>query len=146
MTIRSHGLFLAWVVALTATLGSLYFSEVRGFIPCALCWYQRALMYPLVILLGVASHLEDKSVIRYTLPLSVLGGGVALYHYLIQKVPGMTGLGTCGVGVPCNAQYIDWLGFITIPFLALTAFTLISGLLLYVAGVTAGKEPPAFAE
>jgi disulfide bond formation protein DsbB len=145
VTIRSHGLFLAWVVALTATLGSLYFSEVRGFIPCALCWYQRVLMYPLVILLGVASHLEDKSVIRYTLPLSVLGGGVALYHYLIQKVPGMTGLGTCGVGVPCNAQYIDWLGFITIPLLSLTAFTLISGL-LYIAGVHAGKEPPAFRE
>ncbi len=140
---RRHGLFLAWTVALTATLGSLYFSEVRGFIPCVLCWYQRVLMYPLVILLGVASYHEDKSVIRYALPLSVLGGAVALYHYLLQKAPGMAGLGACGVGAPCNAQYINWLGFITIPFLALTAFTLISGLLLIVAGVTAGKEHPA---
>ncbi len=137
-------MFLAWTVALTATLGSLYFSEVRGFIPCVLCWYQRVLMYPLVILLGVASYHEDKSVIRYALPLSVLGGAVALYHYLLQKAPGMAGLGACGVGAPCNAQYINWLGFITIPFLALTAFTLISGLLFIVAGVTAGKErPPA---
>ena len=41
-------LWLAFLVALTATVGSLYFSEVARFTPCVLCWYQRIAMYPLV--------------------------------------------------------------------------------------------------
>ncbi|MEM7737254.1 MAG: disulfide bond formation protein B, partial [Deinococcota bacterium] len=36
---------MAWLIALVATAGSLYFSEVRNFIPCTFCWYQRILMY-----------------------------------------------------------------------------------------------------
>ena len=44
---------------------------------------------------------------------------------MIQKVPGFAEIKPCVNGVPCNVQYINWLGFITIPFLALTAFTII---------------------
>jgi len=72
--IRQYYLYLAWLVAVIATLGSLYFSEVRGFIPCELCWYQRILMYPLAVILGVAAFVEDDKCKRYVLPLSVLGG------------------------------------------------------------------------
>lgn len=125
-----YGLYLAWLVALVATGGSLYFSEVRHFVPCTLCWYQRILMYPLVIVLGIASYRDDRSVRVYVLPLTVLGAGIALFHYLEQKVPGFGLPEVCRVGVPCSAVYINWWGFVTIPFLALVAFVLITGLLL----------------
>ncbi|MBA4494538.1 disulfide oxidoreductase [Paenactinomyces guangxiensis] len=123
---QQFGLYFAWVVSLLATGGSLYFSEVMGFIPCSLCWYQRILMYPLIILLGIASYRNDRAIIPYTLPLSIIGGGISLFHYLQQKVPGLASLAPCKTGVPCSGMYINWLGFITIPFLALVAFILIS--------------------
>ncbi len=121
-----YGLYLAWLVALMATLGSLYFSEIREFVPCELCWIQRIFMYPLVILLGVAVFTDDRAVKKYVLPLSIIGGLISLYHYLVQKVPGFADIKPCVQGVPCNVQYINWFGFVTIPFLALTAFTLIT--------------------
>ena len=49
-----NGLIFIWTISFVATLGSLYFSEVRGFEPCTLCWYQRILMYPIVLISGVA--------------------------------------------------------------------------------------------
>jgi disulfide bond formation protein DsbB len=129
--LRTYGLYSAWLVALVATGGSLYFSEVRLFTPCSLCWYQRIMMYPLVILLGIASYRQDKRIIPYVLPMALLGGSISLFHYLEQKVPGFGAPALCRTGgVPCNTDYINWLGFITIPFLALTAFTLITLLLL----------------
>ncbi|RAL26800.1 disulfide oxidoreductase [Thermoflavimicrobium daqui] len=121
-----YGLYFAWIISIVATLGSLYFSEIAQYVPCTLCWYQRILMYPLVILLGIASYRNDVRIIPYTLPLSIIGGGIALFHYLQQKVPGLAEIAPCTVGVPCNKDYIDWLGFITIPFLALIAFILIT--------------------
>ena len=135
---RDFGLYAAWIVAITATAGSLYFSEVRLFVPCSLCWYQRIMMYPLVIILGVASYRQDAGVARYALPMSILGGAVALFHYLEQKVPGFSAPSLCRMGVPCTQEYINWLGFITIPFLALVAFTLITVLLI---GVSPAGRP-----
>ena len=128
-----YGLYLAWLVAIVATVGSLYFSEVRHFIPCTYCWYQRILMYPLVIILGIASYKEDGGIAIYTLPLSILGAGIAVYHYLAQKVPEMFATGGCSTAMPCSGIYIDWLGFITIPFLSLVAFILITFLMFGVA-------------
>ncbi|MFY0546261.1 disulfide oxidoreductase [Brevibacillus sp. H7] len=124
--------FASWVISLIAFGGSLYFSEVMKFIPCELCWYQRIFMYPLVILLGVAYAKKDFSMSRYAVILSVIGGSISLYHYLIQKVPALHEWGSaCGI-IPCNTDYINWLGFITIPFLALVAFILIAGLQVFI--------------
>ncbi|MCA0979603.1 MULTISPECIES: disulfide oxidoreductase [Exiguobacterium] len=123
---EKYGLYLSWLVALMATLGSLYFSEIREFVPCELCWIQRIFMYPLTIILGIAVFTEDRAVRKYVLPLTIIGGIVSLYHYLVQKVPGFAEIQPCAQGVPCSGQYINWFGFITIPFLALTAFTLIT--------------------
>lgn len=128
--IRNYALYFAWVIAVTATLGSLYFSEIKGFIPCELCWYQRIFMYPLAIILGIAAFNNETNLKKYALPLSIIGGLISLYHYLVQKVPGFAGIKPCVQGVPCNVQYINWFGFITIPFLALTAFTTISILMI----------------
>lgn len=123
-------LYLAWLLALVATLGSLYFSEVRHFVPCTLCWYQRILMYPLVLILGIASYRFDRSAVAYALPLALLGVGVSGYHVLHQKIPGFGPPGVCSGGVPCSAAYIDWFGFVTIPVLAFVAFAGIGASLL----------------
>ncbi|WP_201715537.1 disulfide oxidoreductase [Rossellomorea arthrocnemi] len=119
-------LYGAWVVSIIATLGSLYFSEIRGFIPCELCWFQRIFMYPLTLILGVATFQNDSGLRKIILPMSIVGGTISILHYLEQKIEGFGGIKPCASGVPCNAEYINWLGFITIPFLALTAFVFIT--------------------
>ena len=125
-------LYLAWVVAAVAMLGSLYFSDIRFFVPCTLCWYQRIMMYPLVLLLGIAAYKQDAPITRYALPMSIIGLGIAAFHYLEQKVPWVSSAVVCRTGIPCDTSYINWLGFITIPFLSLTAFTIITVMLVMV--------------
>lgn len=127
---QEYILYFAWVVALVATLGSLYFSEIKGFIPCEFCWYQRILMYPLVIIIGLAVFEQNRNIKKYVLPFSVIGMGVSFYQYLMQKVPGFAPAKACVGGIPCDGQYINWLGFITIPLLAFIAFTLITVLMI----------------
>ncbi len=83
-----YGLYLAWVVATVATLGSLYFSEVLGFVPCELCWWQRIFMYPQALLLGLASYRDDRRIIPYLLPLNAVGGSISAFHYLQEQCPG----------------------------------------------------------
>lgn len=117
---------LTFLIALTATLGSLYLSEVRNFIPCTLCWYQRILMYPLVIIILVGIIEQDDFLSTYILPFSLIGTAVSTYHYLIQLGLGGGESGACTVGIPCSARYLNYFGFITIPFMALTAFLLIT--------------------
>jgi disulfide bond formation protein DsbB len=86
-------------------------------------------MYPQVILLAIACYKNDRRQIPYLLPLSVIGGLISLYQYAEQKIPGLAKLLPCTSGVPCNQDYINWLGFITIPLMALIAFILIFVLL-----------------
>ncbi|WP_153723341.1 MULTISPECIES: disulfide oxidoreductase [Sporosarcina] len=123
-------LLLAWITSITAMGGSLFFSEQMGFIPCTLCWFQRVLMYPLTIILGIACYRSDRDVYQYVLPLSIIGMMVSAYHYALQKVPSLHEFSTCTSGVPCSGQYINWLHFITIPFLSLMAFTIITTAML----------------
>jgi disulfide bond formation protein DsbB len=123
-------LLLSWVAAIIATLGSLYFSEVMHFIPCTLCWYQRIFMYPLTIILGVAFYRNDQWIYRYVLPLSIIGMLISGYHTLLQKLPYLQQFEMCTTGVPCSKDYINWLGFVTIPLLAFIAFTIITVSLL----------------
>lgn len=116
----------ATIVAIVATLGSLYFSEIANLVPCELCWYQRILMYPLVPILGVAAYEDRPRVWLTALPLSVLGIGVAGYHSFLQESSG-SGL-TCTVG-GCGSVQWEYAIF-TIPRLSLIAFILITGALL----------------
>ncbi|HET7657047.1 MAG TPA: disulfide oxidoreductase [Bacillales bacterium] len=118
-----YSLYFAWLVSVIATGGSLYFSEIAHFIPCELCWYQRIFMYPLVIVLGIACFRAEKHIIPYILPLSIIGGIFSIYHISEQKFGAPS---ICTGSVPCSGEYINWLGFITIPMLALTAFVIIT--------------------
>jgi disulfide bond formation protein DsbB len=115
-------LAFAWLVALVATLGSLYYSEVRNFIPCTLCWYQRIAMYPLVFMLGIATWRNDPQIRPYALTLSLLGLFWSSYHLLEQWVPGVAP-SVCKGPIPCNVEYIP---SFPIPLQAAIAFLLIS--------------------
>jgi disulfide bond formation protein DsbB len=124
--LERSSLYIALLAAWIAMCGSLYFSEVAGYIPCTFCWYQRILMYPLTIIIPVGILRRDRHLPLYVLPLSVVGIGVSTYHYLLQKTDLFSELSTCQVGVPCSGIWINWFGFITIPFLALIAFFIIT--------------------
>ncbi|PIC56996.1 disulfide bond formation protein B [Sporosarcina sp. P12(2017)] len=129
---QGYLLYVAWVVSLVAMFGSLYFSEIKGYIPCELCWYQRIFMYPLALILGIGTFQNDSSVKKFVLPLALIGGSISFMHYLEQKIPGFGGIKPCVSGVPCSAQYINWFGFITIPFLALVAFVIIACCMFFI--------------
>jgi len=88
-------------------------------------------MYPLVLILGIGSLQNDFNVKKIALPLSIIGLLISTWHYLEQKVPGFAEIKPCTQGVPCSSEYINVFGFITIPFLAGTAFLLISLILIF---------------
>ncbi|QKY68516.1 disulfide oxidoreductase [Lentibacillus sp. CBA3610] len=118
-------LMVIWTQSLIATLGSLFFSEIMGYVPCELCWIQRIFMYPLVIIYGTALIKKDMSIALPGLILSGIGMFVSIYHYLVQKIAALQNAGdACGV-VPCNTEYVNYFGFVTIPFLAGIAFMII---------------------
>ncbi|MEK9158050.1 MAG: disulfide oxidoreductase [Patescibacteria group bacterium] len=127
--ISKNSLYFAWAIALVATVGSLYFSEIAGYAPCLLCWYQRIFMYPLVIVLGVGLLRRDRAVALYALPLSLIGLGIALYHNLLQWHIISESLAPCREGISCVDNPVIALNFITIPLISLTAFVLISVLM-----------------
>ena len=117
------------LLALLATLGSLFFSEISQFVPCRLCWFQRIGMYPLAAILLIAAIRRDhRGGALYGLPLVAFGSLVAIYHIYIEYHPEAETAG-CKIGAPCSTKWIDKLGYITIPVFALTAFVAIGVLL-----------------
>ena len=119
---------LALAIAAAATAGSLYYSEVAGYPPCELCWYQRICMYGLVPVLAVALARRDKAGGLYALPLAVAGLALSVYHYQLQVFPGQGS--TCDADAPCTYQWVDSLGFVSIPFMAGCGFIGVAGLAL----------------
>jgi len=118
----SHLQKLSFLTALIATLGSLYFSEIALYPPCVLCWYQRICMYPLTFILFASVWTNDSRQARYTLPLIFTGLLIAIYHNLLYYEIIPDSITPCTAGISCTSKHIEWLGFITIPFLSLTAF------------------------
>jgi len=114
-------LWVAWAIALVTTLGSLYYSEIQHYVPCKLCWFQRICMYPLSVVLGIAAFRRDVGVRVYVLPLAVIGVVVASYHTWLQAFPDRTS-SFCTVDAPCTARYVWEFGFVSLPFMALSAF------------------------
>ena len=124
--LRANLVYLAWFQALIATLGSLFFSEIMQLTPCLLCWYQRIMMYPLVVILTVGILLREKRLKYYVLPLSMIGLVIAIYHNMLYYSIIPESLAPCVAGISCTTRQIEWLGFITIPIMASTAFTVIT--------------------
>jgi disulfide bond formation protein DsbB len=124
--------YVAWLIAVLATLGSLFFGEVMKLPPCSLCWYQRICLYPLTVVIAVSIVLRDAHLVSYAMPLVLAGLGFSLYHNLLYYGVIPETLSPCTAGVPCSGRQIEWLGFIGIPLLGLGAFvSLLAALLLH---------------
>jgi disulfide bond formation protein DsbB len=123
--------YLAWAIALVATVGSLFFSEVMQLPPCVLCWYQRIAMYPLVIIIGIGIVMRDRRMRNYALPVCLMGLAVSIYHNLLYYRIIPESLAPCVQGISCTSRQIVWLGFITIPLMALAAFVGLALCLLF---------------
>lgn len=116
---------IVFVVSAIATLGSLYFSNVLGYEPCRLCWFQRILMYPIAIISGSALFLGKSDLKDYAMPLALIGAPMAFYHGMIQRFEQFTSAGCSVTAVSCSTEYTFHYGYITIPVMALTAFLVI---------------------
>jgi disulfide bond formation protein DsbB len=124
--IGRHAVMLALIVALAATLGSLSYSELVGWEPCRLCWFQRILMYPLAVMLPVALvKKEKKNIADYVIPLCVIGLLISSYHYYIQMFPPLQSVCSATSSESCSTVPSKEFGYITIPLMALTAFMMI---------------------
>lgn len=127
-----NGMLLAFLGALAATLGSLFYSDILHYEPCKLCWFQRIFMYPQTILLGIALFKKDKGVIKYALTLSIIGGFIALCHYILQTTNvSILPCSAVGYSVACSKVFVLRFGFITIPLMAFSAFLLMIISLLF---------------
>ena len=122
--LRRVGLWIAWLVALATTLGSLYYSEIAHFTACKLCWYQRIAMYPLSITLLVAAVRRDRRVVWYVAPIATIGAAFAVYQTQLQAFPSQHS-SFCTTAEPCTIRYVWEFGFVSLPFMALSAFVFI---------------------
>jgi len=122
---KGESLVFMFIISLIATLGSLYYSEIAGYAPCLLCWYQRIFMYPQIFILGLAIYRKDRKIIPYSLILSFVGFFIALYHYRMQisQIDSVL-CNLVGYSASCSESFFMSFGYITIPFMALSAFLL----------------------
>lgn len=130
--LSSQALLGAFVVAAFSMLGSLYFSEVAKYVPCELCWYQRILMYPQVVLLGLALAKKNRDIATQVLALCGLGAVIAVYHIYLQS--GGTALVPCtttALAVPCGVKNFQEFGFVTIPVMSLTGFVMLMAAMIF---------------
>jgi disulfide bond formation protein DsbB len=133
--VAPSALTLAFLVALVCMAGSLYFSEVAHFPPCHLCWLQRYCMYPLVPILGFAAFRRAGRVRPYAAALALIGAAISTYHVLLERNPQWES-SVCDPKNPCTLIWVERLGYLTIPTMALSGFALIITLL-----VISRKEP-----
>ncbi len=129
---EKYGLYCAWLVSFAALFGSLYLGEILDITPCNLCWYQRICIYPLVLILGIATYRHDKAVTIYAIPLALIGAAIALYHILYQYYPFFRSANVCGKEHQCAQPAYTFFNYITLPHLSLISFLLIA-LLLYLS-------------
>lgn len=109
------------VVTTASMLGSLYFSEVVGYRPCVLCWYQRIAMYSLAIILSIAAVRKDHAITPYAMVLAAVGAVISAYHWLLERWPSID-TGTCSADAPCSVPYFEVFGFVSLAFMAFCAF------------------------
>jgi disulfide bond formation protein DsbB len=128
--IHQNSAYLAWAIALIAVLGSLYFSEIRDFQPCVLCWYQRIALYPLILLIPVGILKKDKNLSNYVLPLTIVGLIISVYQNLLYYKILPENISPCSFGVSCTTKFVEYFGFLTIPLLSLLALTTITVLMV----------------
>lgn len=131
--VGKHGIRIAFILVLAATSLSLFYSDILGFIPCGLCWFQRIFLYSQVVILGIASFKKDLSVTKYSIGLSSIGGLISLYQHYIQM--GGSALVKCpaaGEGVDCARRILFEFGYITFPLMSFSIFLFLIITMVYV--------------
>ena len=116
-----HAVFF---IALVSMFGSLYFSDIKGFPPCVLCWYQRICMYSLIPICLVGFFRGDQKTYHYVVPLAFTGWLIGLYHNLLYTNI-IVNKDMCSFGISCTSRYVEYFGFVTIPLMSFTSFSLI---------------------
>lgn len=129
--LKENVLYIAWLQAVLAMAGSLYFSEILQYPPCVLCWYQRIAMYPLVAIILIGIIKKDKNVAWYILPLGIAGFIISIFHNLIYYKIIPDTLAPCVNGVSCTTKFIEFFGFVTIPFLSAISFIVVIACAVY---------------
>lgn len=137
--IKENILYLAFTVSLVAVASSLIYSELGSFEPCKYCWFQRIFWYPLPVIFSVGIWKNDHSANRYAFPLALIGGIIAIYHYVVQMINTYAGVDVSitpcslvGMTPSCSQYFFLEFGYITIPMMSVTGFLLLlSGLLVY---------------
>lgn len=127
--VRSRYREAAFLVSISAVSGSLYFSEVLGWTPCKLCWLQRIFIYPLPLLLLISLIMDKKDIQLYVIPISIIGLGIAIYHYPIQ-LTAMISSGCSAVATSCDMTYTKMYSYITVPMMAITSLSTVIYLML----------------
>jgi disulfide bond formation protein DsbB len=117
--VGKHAILLAFLTALSAVLGSFFYSDVMGFEPCSLCWWQRVLIFPQAIILLIALVKRNRGIFSYTLPLTVISGIIALYQ-TYADLGGSSILPCTAAGGSCDKVYVLSHGYITIASMSLT--------------------------
>lgn len=140
--VGNRAILFSFIVSATATLGSLFYSEVLNYAPCELCWYQRIFMYPQVLLFAVAMWENDRGILRYARILSLIGLPIAAFHYFIQIIKvNIISCDVVGYSAKCTETFSVHFGYITIPMMAVTAFALL--ILFQLASTRKEKNFPA---
>jgi disulfide bond formation protein DsbB len=117
------GMLLAFLTSVSGLLLSLFYSNVAGFPPCDLCWYQRIALYPQMVILAIALWKKETAARMYCIALSIFGAIVAIYNSYLQF--GGNPLIPCDPNNPCSQRFVFEFGYITIPTMSLTAFLFI---------------------
>ena len=121
--IQKNSIYIILTQVIIAIFGSLYFSDIKGYEPCVLCWYQRICMYSLFPIIIISTLRKETKIYQYILPISFLGFIIALYHNMLYY--GIIKTIFCTTGISCTSRYVDYFGFISIPFMSLIGFTII---------------------
>jgi hypothetical protein len=120
MWISKYALHIGFTLSLMSVVASLFYSEIAGFVPCALCWVQRIFIYPQMILFGVALKNDDRGVLKYSFPLTIIGGIFSLYHNYLYL--GGSPAIPCDASATCTQRFVFEFGFMTIPLMATSLF------------------------
>lgn len=124
--VRKYGLYAAWLIATFGLMMSLYYSDIKNMEPCHLCWYQRICLFPLVLILAIATYKGFNGIAAYALPLTFIGFLLALYQIAIQEIPGWNPIDMCGAGPSCSEKILIGIGPLTVPMLAAFGFLIIT--------------------
>src|SRR3989344_4288567 len=128
-SLQPFGILVALVISAVTSAFTVYYSAILGFAPCPLCWWQRAFLYPQVLLFLIALHKRDIHIATYSIGLSLIGLGIALYQHALQMLPS-SGLPCPASASSCAQRFVFEFGYITFPLMSATVFASLIVLML----------------